>query len=100
MNSPAEIWRNHKKLHHYLNKKGKLLVWTKISVPSLGFEDFVPCFSGIVEFEDGEKLPVQIVDCAEEDLKPNLKIVTVIRKGGKVGPEEVIEYIVKVKPLN
>ena len=98
MSNPAEVWRNHKKLKTYLNKKGKLLVWTKISVPPMGFEDTVPYFSGIVKFENGEKLPVQIVDCEEKDLKPNLKIVTVIRKGKKVKPEEVIEYVVKVKP--
>jgi uncharacterized OB-fold protein len=98
MNNPTEIWRHHKKLHHYLNKKGKLLVWTKISVPPLGFEDFVPYFSGIVEFEDGGKLPVQIVDCLEEDLKPNLKVIFVIRRGKKVKPDEVIEYVIKVKP--
>ena len=64
----------------------------------MGFEDAVPYFSWIVELKNGEKLPVQIVDCEEKDLRPNLKIVTVIRKGKKVKPEEVIEYVVKVKP--
>lgn len=98
MANPAEIWRNHKKLHSYLNKKGKLLVWTKISIAPLGFEDSVPYFSGIVQFEDGSKLPVQIVDCKEKDLKENLKVISIIRKGGKVNADEVIEYVVKVKP--
>lgn len=100
MNSPSEIWRNHKKLHNYLYKKGKLLVWTKISVPPSGFEYFVPYFAGIIQLQDGEKLPVQIVDCKEEDLKPNLKIITVIRRGRKVGPSEVIEYVIKARPLS
>lgn len=100
MNNPSEVWRHHKKLHNYLGRKGKLLVWTRISVPPLGFEDSIPYLSGIVEFENGEKLPVQIVDCEEKDLKPNLKVISVIRRGKKVKPEEVIEYVVKVKPFD
>ena len=116
MSSPSQIWRHHKKLHQYLNKKGRLLVWTKVSVPPLGFEDSVPYFSGIVQFDpstglrgrepsgrigsgQGEKVPVQIVDCEEKDLKPNLQVTSVIRRGAKVKPDEVIEYVVKVKPL-
>jgi len=98
MSNPSEVWRHHKKLHNYLNQKGKLLVWTKISVPPSGFEDSIPYFSGIVEFEDRQKLPVQIVDCDEKDLKANLKVIVVIRRGKKVNPDEVIEYVVKVKP--
>lgn len=100
MSNPSEVWRNHKKLHQYLKKRGKLLVWTKVSVPPLGFEDAVPYFSGIVQFEDGQKLPVQIVDCKENILKENLKVIAVIRKGKRVKPDEVIEYTVKVKPFD
>ena len=99
MNSPATIWRHHKNLRTYLNKTGRLLVWTKILVAPLGFEHEVPYFAGIVQFIDGEKLPVQIVDCNEEDFKTNLKVKTVIRKMGKAKSEDVIEYTVKVKPL-
>lgn len=100
MSNPSQIWRNHKKLHNYLNKKGKLLVWTKVLVPPQGFEDSIPYFSGIIQFETGEKMPVQIVDCLEKELKPNLKVQTVIRRGKKVKPEEVIEYVIKVKPFD
>lgn len=100
MTSPSEIWRHHKKLHNYLGKKGRLLVWTKITVAPSGFEDFVPYFSGIVEFENGRKLPVQIVDCEEKDLKSNLKVISVIRRGRKAADDEVIEYVVKVKPFD
>lgn len=99
MSSPVQIWRNHKSLHNYLNKTGKLLVWTKILVAPQGFEHQVPYFVGIVQFQDGEKMPVQIVDCHEKDLKPNLKVKVVIRKIGKVKSEDVIEYGIKVKPI-
>lgn len=98
MNNPSQIWRYHKKLHKYLNKTGKLLVWTKITIAPTGFGDFVPYFSGIVEFNGGEKLSVQIVDCNESELKSGLKVIAVIRRGQKVKPDEVIEYVVKVTP--
>jgi len=97
MNSPVTIWRSHKKLHTYLNKVGRLIVWTKIFVAPSGFEHQVPYLVGIVQF-NGEKMPLQIVDCEEEDLKENLKVITVIRKIGKVRSEDVIEYGIKVKP--
>lgn len=99
MNSPVQIWRSHKKLHQYLNKVGKLLVWTKIFIPPAGFEHQAPYIVGIVQFADGERLPMQIVDCQEEDLKPNQSVRTVVRKIGKVRQDEVIEYGIKVKPL-
>lgn len=99
MNSPVQIWRQHQKLKNYLGKKGKLLVWTKILVAPAGFEHQVPYLVGIVQFEDKSKLPVQIVDCEENTLKTNQKVITVIRKIGKPKTDEVIEYGVKVKPI-
>lgn len=99
MSSPVAICRQHKKLHAYLGKIGRLQVWTKILVAPSGFEHQVPYFSGIVQFNDGQRLPVQIVDCNEAKLKPNQKVEVVIRKIGKVRSEDVIEYGVKVKPI-
>ena len=96
MNSPVTIWRAHKNLHNYLNKVGKLIVWTKVVVPPAGFEHEAPYLAGIVEFED-VRLPLQIVDCEEKDLKINQKVITVIRKIGKAKSEDVIEYGLKVK---
>lgn len=99
MNSPIKIWREHKNLRNYLGKTGKVLVWTKILVPPAGFEHQAPYIVGIIQFEDKEKLPLQIVDCEEQDLKVNQKVKVVIRKIGKVASDEVIEYGIKVKPL-
>ncbi|EKD84544.1 MAG: hypothetical protein ACD_38C00202G0002 [uncultured bacterium] len=99
MNSPVQIWRSHKNLHNYLGKQGRLLVWTKIFIAPSGFEHQTPYIVGIVEFADKEKLPLQIVDCEEESLKPNQKVKVVIRKIGKVKSEDVIEYGLKAKPL-
>lgn len=98
MSTPANIWRQHKNLHNYLNKTGKLIVWTKVFVPPLGFEHEAPYLAGIVDFGDF-RMPLQIVDCEEKDLKINQKVITVIRKIGKAKSEDVIEYGIKVKPL-
>lgn len=97
MSTPAGIWRQHKKLHTYLNKVGKLVVWTKIFVAPAGFEQQTPYLVGIVDFGN-YKMPLQIVDCAEKDLKVSQKVVTIIRKIGKAKSEDVIEYGIKVKP--
>ncbi len=99
MSSPVTIWRSHKTLSAYLNKTGRLVVWTKIFVAPSGFEHQIPYLVGIIQFEDGIRLPLQIVDCEEENLKPNQKVVTVIRKIGKAKSEDVIEYGIKVKPV-
>jgi uncharacterized OB-fold protein len=96
--TPASIWRQHKKLHSYLNQIGKLIVWTKIYVAPEGFEHQTPYIVGIVQL-NGEKLPLQIVDCDEEDLKINQKVQIVIRKIGKAKSDDVIEYGLKAKIL-
>ena len=98
MNTPVTIWRQHKTLHTYLNRLGRLVVWTKIHVAPEGFEHQIPYLVGIVQFEN-ERLPLQIVDCEENDLKINQKVITVIRKIGKAKSEDVIEYGLKVKPI-
>ena len=104
MSTPASIWRDHKNLHNYLGKVGKLIVWTKILVAPLGFEHQTPYLVGIVAFNPSTgsgqvRMPVQIVDCNEKDLKPNQSVEVVIRKIGKAKSEDVIEYGVKVKPI-
>ena len=98
MNTPAQIWRQHKTLHNYLNKEGRLIVWTKIHVAPAGFEHQTPYLVGIVDFGD-HKMPLQIVDCEEKDLKINQRVKIVIRKIGKAKSEDVIEYGLKVKPI-
>ena len=99
MNNPAKHWRDTKKLSHHLSQKGKLLVWTKIFTAPSGFEYQAPYFVGIVELDQGKKVPTQIVDCNEEDLKPGLKVISVIRRSRKPQAADIIEYGIKFKPL-
>ncbi len=97
-NNPVKNWRNTKKLKNYLGKVGKLLVWTQVSTAPTGFEYQSPYFSGIIEFDDKLRMPVQIVDCGADDLKQNLKLRLVVRRNKKPGPADVIDYSIKATP--
>lgn len=97
MSSPITVWRHHKNIRNYLNKKGKILVWTKVFVAPKGFEHEAPYYVAIVKLEDGTKMPLQLIQCEEKDLKPKRKIITVVRKRGKAKIDDVIEYGIKAK---
>lgn len=100
MSSPITVWRHHKKLKNYLNQEGKIVVWTKVFIAPEGFQHEAPYFVAIVEFTNTNKyrLPIQLVDF-ESEPKPNQKVITVVRRLGKVKLDEVIEYGIKAKPL-
>ncbi len=78
---------------------GKILVWTKVYIAPAGFEHEAPYFVAIIKLDNGKKMPLQMVECEEKDLKINRKVALVIRKLGKVGLDKVIEYGVKAKPI-
>lgn len=106
MSSPITVWRHHKNIKNYLGKRGKVIVWTKVFVAPTGFDHEAPYFVAMVEFDPsagsglaGRRMPLQIVDFEGEYLKLNQKIITVVRRLGKVKLDEVIEYGIKAKPL-
>lgn len=99
MVSPVKNWRDTKQLAKFLGKRAKLLVWTKVFTPALGFEHQVPYYVGIVEFQEGNRLSAQIVDCLEDQLQIGLEVITVLRRIGKVKANDVITYGIKVKPV-
>lgn len=106
MSSPVTVWRHHKNIRNYLDKTGRIIVWTKVFVAPAGFEHEAPYFVAIVELADGTRMPLQIVDFEGDPstslrtgLKRNQKIITVVRRLGKVKLDEVIEYCIKAKPI-
>lgn len=99
MNNPVKNWRNTKKLHNIIGKTGKLLVWTKVSTAPTGFEYQAPYYTGIIELENQTKMPIQIIDCEESELKTNMKIKLVTRRLKKPGPGDVIDYGIKAAPI-
>lgn len=99
MSSPVTVWRHHKNIRNYLGRTGKIIVWTKVFMAPSGFEHEAPYPVAIVEFSKGDRMPLQLVEYDEKHLKPGQKIKTVVRKLGKVGLNEVIEYGIKAKPI-
>lgn len=98
MITPVETWRNNKKLSTLINRKGKIISFTKVTTAPEGFESQVPYTVAIIQLVDGSKIPLQIVD-TEVALKTGQKVVTVIRRGGRVSEDQIIEYIIKARPI-
>jgi uncharacterized OB-fold protein len=99
MNSPVQVWRTAKELHKYLGKKGKIVVWTRIFVAPAGYEPELPYVVAIVEFEDGTRKSLQVVDYDEKQLTTDQQVITTIRRIGRAAPDDVITYGLKVKPV-
>jgi uncharacterized OB-fold protein len=99
MNNTVAIWRKTRQVHNLLGKKGKLVVWTKIYIAPEGFEQNVPYVVGLIKFEDGKTVPLQVVDCDEKTLQSGQEVVAVVRRLGDVQKQEVIQYGIKVQPV-
>lgn len=99
MNNTVAIWRKNKKLHQELGIVGEIVVFTKIYIAPEGFEKQVPYAVAIIAFDGGVRKTLQLVDYDEETLKVGQKVVTVVRRIGTVGPEDVLSYGVKARPI-
>ena len=97
--TPANIWRESKKLEQHIGKVGKIVAFTTIFSPPATYEHQVPYNVAIVHFEDGQRHACEVVDVSKDTLKIGFRVQTVIRRIGQSEPEELIEYGIKVKPL-
>ncbi|MEK7522447.1 MAG: OB-fold domain-containing protein [Patescibacteria group bacterium] len=97
MISPVKIWRRQKDIRKILNKKGKIIVWTKIYTPGSDFKKYAPYPVVLVELSTKEKIYGQLVDYDEKDLKTGKEVVSVLRKVRSSTEEGVIAYGVKFK---
>jgi len=99
MISPVKIWRRQKEIRKILEKKGKVLLWTKIFTPGADFKKYAPYPVVLVELENKDKIYGQLVSYEEKDLKMGKEVVSVLRKVREPSNEGVIAYGVKFKPL-
>ena len=97
--SPVKVWRNQKKTNHILGKAGRILSYTLIYVPPLGFENEAPYPVVLVELEDAAKYTAQLVDYDEKNLQIGQKVIAVLRKTRNPGLEGIIPYGIKFKPI-
>ena len=99
MTNAVSNWRKNKELHNELGKPGKIVVWTKIFVAPSGFTKQVPYVVAIIEFAEKERRTLQLVDFDEKNLRTGQKVITVVRRIGSPGKEDIITYGIKVKPI-
>lgn len=99
MISPIKIWRRQKEIRNILNKKGKILTWTKIFTPGTHFKKYAPYPVVLVELENKEKVYGMLVDYIDSDLKIGTKVVSILRKVREPSNEGVIAYGIKFKPI-
>lgn len=99
MLSPVKIWRNQKKVRDLLNKKGKIISFTKVFVPPAGFESQAPYAVAIAKLETGINVIAQLVDGMDREIKLGQKIITVLRRTKDPGLEGIIPYGIKFKIL-
>jgi len=95
--SSVKIWRHHKKHAPFLGRKGKIISWTLVKVPPVGYEEGVSYPVVLVEFQDGKRMVGQLVDWTKKDLKTGNKVRVVYRRLGKADLEGVIQYGIKFR---
>lgn len=61
-------------------------------------EKNTPFIVAWVEMDDGSKVVAQMTDCEPEDLKPAMKVETVVRKIKVDGESRLIFYGIKFRP--
>jgi uncharacterized OB-fold protein len=99
MISPVKIWRNQKKIVSLLGLVGKIITYTKIHVPPVGFESQAPYVVAIAKLSNGKNYTAQLVQYNEKELKIGLCVKTILRKTKDPGEEGIIPYGIKFKPV-
>jgi uncharacterized OB-fold protein len=99
MNNTIATWRKTKELHSLLGKSGHIVVWTRVYVAPEGFTRQVPYIVAIIDFGKEGKKTLPVVDYDEEQLQVGQKVITVVRRVGFPGKEDVITYGIKVTPV-
>ncbi len=97
MISPVKIWRRQKNICEILGKKGIIITWTKIFIPSPDFKKSAPYITALVLLDSGKKVFGQLVE-HEKEIKMNMPVAVVLRKVRQPTEESVIAYGIKFKP--
>lgn len=99
MTSPVKIWRNQKKIQKLLQQEGKIITFSKVSVPPSGFSAQAPYIVAVVRLKNGINYTAQLVDYDEGQVKTGQKVRTVLRRTSEGEGEGVIPYGIKFRPI-
>lgn len=99
MTNPAKYWRHQPSLSRGIGQTGEIISCTLIRVAPAGFTDQAPYPVALVKLSDGSVITAQVVDYHSRQLHSGQPVVCVIRRLFQPGPDEVISYGIKVKPI-
>jgi len=97
IHSPVKIWRKQKEVTSLLGKQGKVISYSLIHVPPLGFANHAPYIIAVVELDNGKSRVGQLVDYKKADLKMGAKVEAVLRRVREPDLEGIIPYGIKFK---
>ena len=78
---------------------GKIITWTIINNPPVGFEKYKPYIVGLIELDDGNRILSQIVDIDFKDLFKDLRVEATFRRITEDGKTGIIQYGYKFRPI-
>jgi len=100
VHSPVKVWRKQKEVNKLLGIRGKVISFSKIHVPPMGFSNQAPYYIALIKFADGTSKMGQIVEIADSEMKVGLEVEGIIRRVREVDDEGVIPYGIKFKKTN
>jgi uncharacterized protein len=83
----------------HFSGRGEIFSHTTVYNPPAGFEEFVPYTVALVKLEEGPLVTAQITDVEPEAVQIGQKVEMVTRKIREDGPEGVITYGYKFRPV-
>lgn len=82
-----------------LSERGKVVTFTVIHTPPVGYEKYAPYVVGVVELENGVRVLSQIVDCKPEDIAIGIDVEATFRRVTEDGESGLILYGIKFRPI-
>jgi uncharacterized OB-fold protein len=79
--------------------RGELFSFTTLYQAPLGYEGGVPYAVGMVKLDEGPMVEAQLTDVSPDDLKVGQRVEMVTRKLREFGPEGLIVYGYKFRPV-
>lgn len=95
---PPNIKRRAKGLRAAIGKTGVVEAFTIIHTAPTGFDKYAPYPVAIAKF-GGKKIIAQVTDYKEGSLAIGSRVRCVLRRSRREGEKDVIEYVIKFKPL-
>ena len=79
--------------------RGEVYSYSTVYHPPKGFEEFAPYTVALVKLEEGPMLTAQLTDVDADDVRIGMPVEMVTRKIRQEGPEGLIHYTYKFRPL-